>query len=144
MKAKVAMVLLAVLLVVPATAKAAGIPPHVIVGKVRVQVRVDAPHSLGTCWQTPIKHIHVEIFRVMPNGRAAYMSNFHVGKSGACYVVFNNYKPYMCYRTCNGSTGLWGSLVAAARKVALVFGVTFTLAVILVIVTAAFGPAIAL
>jgi hypothetical protein len=145
MKAKVILAVLALLLAIPSTALASSpavVPPHVMVGSVRVQVRMDHPHSLGACWPTPIKHFHLEVFRVLSTGRSEYMSNFHVGKSGACYVVFNNYKPAMCYKTCTGGSGLWASLKSAAKQLALAFGVTFTLVAIIAIATAAYAPAL--
>jgi hypothetical protein len=143
MKSRWILALLVVLLAIPASVYAVT-PPHMVVGKVRVQVRVDRPHSLGICWPSPIKHLHVEIFQIMTGGRAKYLSNFHVGKSGSCYVVFNNYRPAMCYKTCNGSSGLRSSLVRAAKTVAVAFGITFTATVIAIIVATAFVPALGL
>jgi hypothetical protein len=139
-----AVILIVALLSVGFVAPArAALPTHVVVARVRVQVRMDKPHPLGACWPTPIKHLHVEVFKIQ-NGRGTYLSNFHVGKSGSCYVVFNNYKPRMCYKTCNGKPGLWGSLVKAAKTTALALGITFTAAAIAAIVAAAYAPAVAL
>jgi hypothetical protein len=137
------LIILVAAMLFAATPASARIPTNVVIAKVRVQVRMDKPHSLGLCWPNPIKHLHVEVFKI-EGGRGTYLSNFHVGKSGSCYVVFNNYKPSMCYKTCNGEKGLRGSLVKAAKTIALALGVTFTAAAILAIVTAAVAPAVAI
>jgi hypothetical protein len=120
----------------------AALPPHVMIGKWRIQFRADRPHSLGGCVSQPVSHFHVELFQLIGSGRWKYLSNFHVGSyrsTGRCFVIWNNYRPALCLRSCGGRGGLERILKSALILAAAAAGVTLAAGLAAVLARSAAG-----
>jgi len=145
---RVILVLLAVLLVgmaVPRDVEARIPPPRVAIRNWLVQIRKDVPHRFGTCVRQPVNHFHVEVFRHVGGGRYQYLSNFHVGSYRSagrhCFVVWNNYRPSICAKTCQpGQGGLVYLVRTALFTIAVFFGIAIPAVVLTMLARAIAAP----
>ena len=120
----IALVVCAIGVALPQNAEARMPPPRLIIQKWMVQIRRDVPHSFGSCVRQPVSHFHVELFEARGGGRYRYLSNFHIGtyhNGRRCFVVWNNYRPPMCLKSCRGTQGGLTYLVRSALVITFTF-----------------------
>jgi hypothetical protein len=124
-------------------------PPSVELFGWRLQFRGPETHPLGSCVSAAVNHFHVELFQAIGNGRYNYAANFHLGtyRSGSqrCFVLYNNIRPVVCWKTCGPTIGDLVSmfrwmLTAAAAVLAVAIAAWIVISIAEAAASVAFVP----